>query len=97
MYNSISPRGLQYLNDFTTDTVSVPTIIKLQALDMWRLEMEWTMNQKEEGRNQMFEIQVGRTTNMDIVGSVSETHHSFSSLANFCFALMVYSLFTDKC
>lgn len=97
MYKSISPRGLQYLNDFTTDTVSVPTIIKLQALDMWRLEMEWTMNQKEGGRNQTFEIQVGRTTNMDIVDSVRETYHSFSSLPDFCFALMVYSLFTDEC
>lgn len=76
MYNTISPRGLQYLNDFTIDAVSVPTIIKLQALDMWTLEMEWTMNQKEERRNQTYEIQVGRTTNMDIVDSVRETHHS---------------------
>jgi len=43
---------------------------------MWTLEMKWTMNQKEERRNQTYEIQVGRTTNMDIVDSVRETPHS---------------------
>lgn len=38
--------------------------------------MVWTMNQKEEHRNQTYEIQVGRSTNMDIVDSVRETYHS---------------------
>lgn len=37
--------------------------------------MEWMMNQNEEERNQTYEIQVGRTKNMDIVDSVCETHH----------------------
>ncbi|XP_048044668.1 leukemia inhibitory factor receptor isoform X1 [Megalobrama amblycephala] len=50
---------------------TVPNIIKLQALDMWRLEMAWTMNQKEEHKYQTYEIQVGRSTNMDIVDSMN--------------------------
>ncbi|XP_056110642.1 leukemia inhibitory factor receptor [Rhinichthys klamathensis goyatoka] len=45
---------------------------------MWTLEMEWTMNQKEERRNQIqvYEIQVGRTTNMDIVDSINVSRGS---------------------
>lgn len=48
------------------------SIIKLEALDMWRLKMEWNMN-GEEHRNQTYEIQVGRTKNMDIIDNVSLT------------------------
>ncbi|XP_051751765.1 leukemia inhibitory factor receptor isoform X2 [Ctenopharyngodon idella] len=55
--------------DSSSDTV--PNIIKLQAMDMWRLEMAWTMNQKKEHRNQTYEIQVGRSANMDIVDSMN--------------------------
>ncbi|XP_039515205.1 leukemia inhibitory factor receptor isoform X2 [Pimephales promelas] len=64
----------------SSDAVSVPTIIKLQALDMWTLEMKWTMNQKEERRNQTYEIQVGRTTNMDIVDSVNVSRGSLDTV-----------------
>ncbi|KAK7163994.1 hypothetical protein R3I94_002652 [Phoxinus phoxinus] len=64
----------------SSDAVSVPTIIKLQALDMWTLEMEWTMNQKEERRNQTYEIQVGRTTNMDIVDRINVSRGSLDTV-----------------
>ncbi|XP_065106123.1 leukemia inhibitory factor receptor [Paramisgurnus dabryanus] len=45
-------------------------ITKLEALDMWRLKMEWNMN-GEEHRNQTYEIQVGRTKNMDVIETIS--------------------------
>uniref|UniRef100_A0A8C2DKJ2 Oncostatin M receptor n=1 Tax=Cyprinus carpio TaxID=7962 RepID=A0A8C2DKJ2_CYPCA len=64
----------------SSDTVTVPDIINLQALDMWRLEMEWMMNQNEEERNQTYEIQVGRTTNMDIVDSMNVSKRSLEAV-----------------
>ncbi|XP_055054337.2 leukemia inhibitory factor receptor [Misgurnus anguillicaudatus] len=48
----------------------VLSITKLEALDMWRLKMEWNMN-SEEHRNQTYEIQVGRTKNMDVIDTIS--------------------------
>ncbi|XP_073696227.1 leukemia inhibitory factor receptor [Garra rufa] len=64
----------------SSDAVTVPDIIKLQALDMWRLEMEWTMNQNEEQRNQTYEIQVGRTENMDVVDSMNVSRGSLEAV-----------------
>ncbi|KAL1273704.1 hypothetical protein QQF64_026518, partial [Cirrhinus molitorella] len=64
----------------SSDAVTVPDIIKLQALDMWRLEMEWMMNQNEEQTNQTYEIQVGRTANMDIVNSMNVSRTSLEAV-----------------
>lgn len=79
----------------------MPDVIELQALDMWRLEVKWMMNQNEEQSNQTYEIQVGRTTNMDIVDSVRKKHISPQLLSHYhlvlCFALTVHSLSTDEC
>uniref|UniRef100_A0A672MJF7 Oncostatin M receptor n=1 Tax=Sinocyclocheilus grahami TaxID=75366 RepID=A0A672MJF7_SINGR len=61
-------------------TVTVPDVIELQALDMWRLEVKWIMNQNEEQRNQTYEIQVGRTTNMDIVDSMNVSRGSLEAV-----------------
>lgn len=65
----------------------MPEVTELQALDMWRLEVKWMMDQNEEQRNQTYEIQVGRSTNMDIVDSVRGTHHSSAPITlslDFC-------------
>ncbi|XP_056602176.1 leukemia inhibitory factor receptor [Triplophysa dalaica] len=51
----------------SSDNISVPDIVKLQALDMWTLEMKMS----EEQRNQTYEIQVARTKNMDIIDRMS--------------------------
>ncbi|KAI7813666.1 leukemia inhibitory factor receptor [Triplophysa rosa] len=53
----------------SSDNISVPDIVKLRALDMWRMEMK--MNMTEEHRNQTYEIQVGRTKNMYIIDRMS--------------------------
>uniref|UniRef100_A0A673HZE4 Oncostatin M receptor n=1 Tax=Sinocyclocheilus rhinocerous TaxID=307959 RepID=A0A673HZE4_9TELE len=47
---------------------------------MWRLEVKWMMNQNEEQRNQTYEIQVGRTTNMDIVDSMNVSRGSLEAV-----------------
>ncbi|XP_067295681.1 leukemia inhibitory factor receptor isoform X2 [Pseudorasbora parva] len=62
------------------DTLSAPNIIKLQALDMWTLEMEWSMIQKQQRRNQTYEIQVGRTANMDIMDSMNVSRGSLDTV-----------------
>ncbi|XP_059405478.1 leukemia inhibitory factor receptor-like [Carassius carassius] len=64
----------------SSDTVTVPDIIELQALDMWRLEVKWMVNQNEEQRNQTYEIQIGRTTNMDIVDSLNVSRGSLETV-----------------
>ncbi|KAA0716632.1 Oncostatin-M-specific receptor subunit beta [Triplophysa tibetana] len=53
----------------SSDNISVPDIVKLQALDMWRLEIKMSMS--EEKRNQTYEIQVARTKSMDIIDRMS--------------------------
>uniref|UniRef100_A0A8C2BA93 Oncostatin M receptor n=1 Tax=Cyprinus carpio TaxID=7962 RepID=A0A8C2BA93_CYPCA len=60
--------------------VTVPEVTELQALDMWRLEVKWMMDQNEEQRNQTYEIQVGRSTNMDIVDSMNVSRGSLEAV-----------------
>ncbi|KAI2665001.1 Leukemia inhibitory factor receptor [Labeo rohita] len=64
----------------SSGTVTVPDIIKLQALDMWRLEVKWMMSQNEKQRNQTYEIQVGRTANMDVVDSMNVSRRSLEEV-----------------
>ncbi|XP_051552323.1 leukemia inhibitory factor receptor-like isoform X2 [Myxocyprinus asiaticus] len=66
-------------NSHSSDNVTVPSIIKLRALDMWRLEMMWSMNQTEIQRNQMYEIQVGRSKNMDIIDKINVSRFSLEA------------------
>ncbi|XP_051535717.1 leukemia inhibitory factor receptor-like [Myxocyprinus asiaticus] len=62
-----------------SDNATVVSIIKLQALDMWRLEIVWSMNQSGIQRNQMYEIQVGRTKNMDIIDKINVSRVSLEA------------------
>ncbi|XP_051967447.1 leukemia inhibitory factor receptor isoform X2 [Xyrauchen texanus] len=62
-----------------SDNAIVPSIIKLRALDMWRLEMVWSMNQSGIPRNQMYEIQIGRTKNMDIIDTINVSRVSLET------------------
>ncbi|XP_073808038.1 leukemia inhibitory factor receptor [Danio rerio] len=55
---------------WNSSDITSPPNFKLQALDMWRLKIEWNIN-KNKQRIQVYEIQVGRTTNMDIIYSVN--------------------------
>ncbi|XP_052412368.1 leukemia inhibitory factor receptor isoform X1 [Carassius gibelio] len=64
----------------SSDTVTVPDVIELQALDMWRLEVKWMVNQNEEQRNQTYEIQIGRTSNMDIVDRLNVSRGSLETV-----------------